>query len=67
MTTAHRIVPSPCVLCRWTPQQLYTVVSNVEDYRKFVPWCHRSQIVKPLADNYLEAELEVGFQLLLER
>lgn len=54
-------------LVGWTPQQLYTVVSNVEDYRLFVPWCQRSQIVKPLAGNYLEAELEVGFQLLVER
>ena len=53
--------------CRWTPEQLYTVVARVEDYHKFVPWCQKSRVVKPCVNNYLEAELEVGFQLLVER
>ncbi|KXZ54656.1 hypothetical protein GPECTOR_4g722 [Gonium pectorale] len=54
-------------LVGWTPQQLYTVVSRVEDYHKFVPWCQRSTVIKPPANNYMEAELEVGFQVLVER
>ncbi|EFJ39687.1 hypothetical protein VOLCADRAFT_33835, partial [Volvox carteri f. nagariensis] len=51
----------------WTPEQFYAVVSRVEDYHKFVPWCQKSTIVKPPANNYMEAELEVGFQVLVER
>lgn len=54
-------------LVGWTPEQLYTVVAGVEDYHKFVPWCQKSRVVKPCVNNYLEAELEVGFQLLVER
>ncbi|GLI67239.1 hypothetical protein VaNZ11_011155, partial [Volvox africanus] len=54
-------------LVGWAPEQLYAVVSRVEDYHKFVPWCQKSTIMKPLANNYLEAELEVGFQVLVER
>ncbi|GFR50468.1 hypothetical protein Agub_g12524, partial [Astrephomene gubernaculifera] len=54
-------------LVGWTPEQLYTVVSRVEDYYKFVPWCQRSTVVKPASNNYMEAELEVGFQVLVER
>ncbi|GLC34372.1 hypothetical protein PLESTB_000736200 [Pleodorina starrii] len=54
-------------LVGWAPEQLYAVVSRVEDYHKFVPWCQRSTIVKPPVNNYMEAELEVGFQVLVER
>ncbi|GIL66917.1 hypothetical protein Vafri_20432 [Volvox africanus] len=54
-------------LVGWAPEQLYAVVSRVEDYHKFVPWCQKSTVVKPMANNYLEAELEVGFQVLVER
>jgi hypothetical protein len=57
-----------CVTCRWAPDQLYRVVSEVEHYHTFVPWCQKSTIKKRSADGkYLEAELEVGFQMLVER
>ncbi len=42
-------------------------MAHVEDYYKFVPWCQRSAIVKQRGDEYIEAELEVGFQVFVER
>ncbi|MEW5315857.1 MAG: hypothetical protein WDW38_007258 [Sanguina aurantia] len=54
-------------LVGWSPSQLYNVISKVEDYNKFVPWCRKSMVVKRVGDGYMEAELEVGFQMLRER
>jgi ribosome-associated toxin RatA of RatAB toxin-antitoxin module len=42
-------------------------VANVEDYVHFVPWCQRSRILQRKDDTFLEAELEVGFKLFVER
>jgi len=53
---------------RWTPEQVYNVVAEVEHYSKFVPWCVGSTVVKRSKDGSdIEAELEVGFQLLREK
>jgi ribosome-associated toxin RatA of RatAB toxin-antitoxin module len=44
------------------------VVSDVSHYHKFVPWCVGSKVLRRSPDGLqLEAELEVGFQLLRER
>lgn len=53
-------------LVGWTPEQLYQVISQVNEYKQFVPWCQKSNIIKS-SDKYMEAELEVGFQMLAER
>ena len=55
----------PC--CRYSPKQLYDVVAEVQHYREFVPWCQRSHIIRREGDTFLEAELEVGFRLFVER
>ena len=52
---------------RYSPKQLYDVVAAVEHYKEFVPWCQRSHILKRENDTFLEAELEVGFRLFVER
>lgn len=46
-------------------EQMYEVVSRVEYYRDFVPWCTRSQVVarNELA---LTANMQVGFPPVLE-
>ncbi|KAG2434613.1 hypothetical protein HXX76_007508 [Chlamydomonas incerta] len=100
-------------LVGWAPEQLYAVVSRVEDYHLFVPWCQKSRVTRPPGPlppqlqhhlrgqgrapaaaagraaggaagagaataagagaatagqpTYMEAELEVGFQVLVER
>ncbi|GMH42091.1 hypothetical protein BSKO_10010 [Bryopsis sp. KO-2023] len=53
-------------LLGYSPEQLFTVVSSVEHYQDFVPWCVKSTLLKR-EGNYAEAELEVGFQVFVER
>ena len=50
----------------FSPSKVYDVVAAVESYSEFVPWCVRSSIIRQ-QPNYLEAELEVGFQIFTER
>lgn len=33
----------------------------------FVPWCERSTVLQKRDDSYMEAELEVGFKVFVER
>jgi ribosome-associated toxin RatA of RatAB toxin-antitoxin module len=54
-------------LDRYSPKQLYDVVAAVEHYKEFVPWCQRSKIIQERLPDYVEAELEVGFKLFVER
>ena len=59
--------PRTRVCCRYSPEQLYAVVAKVEDYKEFVPWCERSTVLQRRGDDYMEAELEVGFKVFVER
>ena len=52
---------------RYSPEQLFTVVADVEHYHEFVPWCQRSEVLVRRDMEYVEAELEVGFKLFVER
>eukprot|EP00878_Enallax_costatus_P012043 GHUV01012575.1.p1 GENE.GHUV01012575.1~~GHUV01012575.1.p1 ORF type:complete len:330 (+),score=91.01 GHUV01012575.1:642-1631(+) len=55
-------------LIGYSPEQLYAVVSSVQHYHQFVPWCVGSDIIKRSDDgSYLEAELAIGFQMISER
>lgn len=57
-----------CPWRRYSPEQLYEVVSGVQHYHQFVPWCVRSNVLKQTPDgSYLEAELQIGFQMISER
>lgn len=60
---------SSCRMCvdRYSAEQLYDVVSNVGEYEQFVPWCERSTVLERRDDTYMEAELEVGFKVFVER
>lgn len=53
-------------LLKFSCEQLYAVVSDVDSYSKFVPWCKDSRVlsIKPTG---MEAELVVGFGLFEER
>lgn len=54
--------------CRYSPEQLYEVVSSVQHYSQFVPWCVGSHVLKREQEGrYLEAELQIGFQMISER
>jgi hypothetical protein len=54
-------------LIGFSPQQMYGVVADVKNYYQFVPWCQKSTVLSRRGDTYLEAELEVGFQVFVER
>lgn len=47
-------------------EQLYEVVSEVEHYQEFLPWCTRS-VVQKRRPGHLKADLEIGFPPLVER
>lgn len=58
----------PAAPPRYSPEQLYEVVSNVQHYSRFVPWCVGSTVLTRQHDGrYLEAELQIGFQMISER
>lgn len=50
---------------RFTPEHVYAVVADVENYRHFVPWCRKS-VITSRKPRFIEAELTVGFQLFSE-
>ena len=58
-------------LLKFSNKELYQVVSHVELYHKFVPWCIGSNILRStpttLEPKRLEAELVVGYGLFNER
>ncbi len=51
-----------------TPQQMFTLVANIDDYCKFIPYCVGSRIVKrrPGVPEILHADLIVNYKLLHE-
>lgn len=44
---------------------MFTVVSEVENYPEFVPWCKSARIFHS-RQNFFKARLEIGFPPLLE-
>jgi coenzyme Q-binding protein COQ10 len=53
-------------LVGYSQKQMYDIVSQVEHYPLFVPWCRGSKILKREGPQYF-AELNIGFNGLSER
>lgn len=47
-------------------EQMYLVVSDVENYNRFVPWCQKS-LVSVKKNDYLKANLIIGFPPINEQ
>tara|TARA_Y100000590_G_scaffold413478_1_gene509343 strand:- start:264 stop:728 length:465 start_codon:yes stop_codon:yes gene_type:complete len=50
----------------FTPKQLFDLVSDVDSYHEFLPWCLASRVTKR-EKNILEGDLIVGFKLYREK
>lgn len=67
ITPRHIVAPRASARS-YSPQQLYDVVASVQHYASFVPWCVGSHVLSQNTDGtYLEAELQIGFQMISER
>lgn len=49
-----------------TPEQLFDLVSDVEDYPNFLPWCIALRVTSR-DDTEIRADMIVGFKLLREK
>ena len=52
----------------FTQDQMFDLVSNIDSYDQFLPWCNKSTVIskKPLKDGSFEmiADLEIGYKSL---
>jgi ribosome-associated toxin RatA of RatAB toxin-antitoxin module len=46
-------------LVNYTSQEMYLLVSNIDDYHNFLPWCGGSKIIRK-ADDFVEATVEIS-------
>ena len=56
----------PHSLWGYTPEQLFALVSDVERYPEFLPWCVGARIKERRSD-LVVADLIIGFRMFRER
>lgn len=50
----------------YSPEQMYNIVSSVDQYQQFVPWCKKSKVTRG-RNGDMQAQLEIGFPPIVER
>lgn len=50
----------------YTPEQLFSLVSDVEKYPEFLPWCLSSRITRREGDVFY-ADLVIGYKMVREK
>jgi len=48
-------------LVPYSARQMYELVNGIEDYPRFLPWCHSSRIISR-TENEVVAELEINWK-----
>lgn len=48
------------VLLWYSPHEMYSLVTNVQDYPKFLPWCDRAEVLQA-HDDGVTARLHIAF------
>lgn len=48
------------VLLWYTPQEMYDLVTAIEDYPKFLPWCERAEVIDRAEDG-MTARLHLAY------
>lgn len=51
----------------FSKREVYDVVSNVDEYSDFVPWCTGSNVTRVIDDKHVIADLSVGFRVLSDK
>ena len=49
----------------YTPQQLFSLVADVEHYPDFLPWILKTQLSEKTSSHFM-AEVEIGYKLIKE-
>uniref|UniRef100_A0A1L8DYM9 Putative oligoketide cyclase/lipid transport protein n=1 Tax=Nyssomyia neivai TaxID=330878 RepID=A0A1L8DYM9_9DIPT len=65
-TTNRRKVYEKKKLVGYSEEQMYSVVSDVENYQNFLPWCKKSH-VHGKRESFLKGDLIIGFPPLSEK
>ncbi|MBK9585022.1 MAG: type II toxin-antitoxin system RatA family toxin [Alphaproteobacteria bacterium] len=50
----------------YTPEQLFTLVAEVDKYQDFLPWC-QSSVIKRREGNIFYADLIIGYKMIREK
>ncbi|KAL6103228.1 uncharacterized protein ACO6RY_02671 [Pungitius sinensis] len=65
-TIARRVEYTECRTLGYSPEQMYNVVVDVDQYQHFVPWCKKSRVTRGQS-GVVRAYLEIGFPPVVER
>jgi ribosome-associated toxin RatA of RatAB toxin-antitoxin module len=47
------------VLIWYSPEEMFRLVTDVDQYKNFLPWCHHSQVLK-MTVHEMDAEVGIG-------